>query len=179
MVSDAELMLQPPEIVVSGRSFRAVVETSFKQDLYIMSLVEAAGLNDLASEIDFTSPDLPNTAQRVIARAFSKGQLFALLGAVVEEVGEEWTIEGAKEREVFFGNLRKAEDKKALHSAIVVIILGFFVNGLLSSKTSQVSLISRRDAEPEKEATEAQETSDSGISLSDRLPVIIPSDTTL
>jgi hypothetical protein len=51
-----------------------------------------------------------------------------------------WTVESAKENAEFFAELRDKRDKDALHGAIVSVILGFFVSGLLSSKNLKNSL---------------------------------------
>lgn len=164
-----EEVLPPPEIVVAGRHFTASVETTFEQDMFIMATVQQAGLNKLGQDFDFRSGEMTEIASQIIAKAFSSGKLFALLGAVLTESDQEWTQELARERELFFRKIKKPEDKKALHAAIITVILGFFVSGLLSSQTSQVSLTPLQEdavSPSNSEETAAPEILDSGDQLS-------------
>lgn len=143
-------------IVIEGRTFRGSVSTTFEQDIYIMQVLEEAGLSDLASTFDITKDDIGDIQSRVIIKAFSSGKLFDLLAASLEEEGVKWTVHRAKENAKFFANIRKTEDKKNLRGSIVGVVLGFFVSGLLSSKTFQKSsTVSLEPVEP-----------DSGLQLS-------------
>lgn len=123
------------EVTIAERTFRPCASTTFKQDMYVMTLLKAAGLVKLADGFDL-SKDLDDVAQNIIIEAFASGKLFDLLGAVMEEVGKPWTIKDAKANAEFFADLSKPEDKAALHGSIVGILLGFFVSGALSGKTS-------------------------------------------
>jgi hypothetical protein len=129
----------PYEVVVSGRRFASVEETTFEQDIYIMRLLEEAGLRKLAEVFDAGKDNIGDIAHQVILTAYTHGRLFSLLGAVMEEEGVTWTPEVAERNAKFFSQLRSPEDKGALKNSIVAVILGFFVSGLLSSKTSQKS----------------------------------------
>jgi hypothetical protein len=172
--------LQPPELEVGGKFFLTKFETTFEQDLHIMSVIREAGLDKLGAEIDFTTAEMSDIASRIIIKAFASGKLFDLLGAILCERGKEWSMDLARDQGLFFSRLKKPEDKKALHGAIVMVILGFFVSGLMSSKTSQVSLTPAQeyDAGQMQPKTEEQETSDSGDQSSESSPDSIPQDTT-
>jgi hypothetical protein len=135
METTQEKTIDVTEVTISGRTFRPCASTTFKQDMYVMTLLKAAGLVKLADGFDITK-DLDEVAQVIIVEAFASGKLFDLLGAVMEEVGVPWTVDGAKANGEFFGNLSGTEDKKKLHGSIVGILLGFFVSGALSGKTS-------------------------------------------
>jgi hypothetical protein len=109
-----------------------------------MSLVTEAGLEDIAAKFKEGNFDIDEVAQKIIITAFTRGKLFELLGAVMEEEGTDWTIERAKANAEFFANLRSTEDKLALRGSIVAVILGFFVSGLLASRNSTISLTSEQ-----------------------------------
>jgi hypothetical protein len=133
--------ITPQPLEIEGRTFYNCTSTSFKQDIYVMSVMRKSGLEKLASEFDITKTDiLDEVAQDIIVTASINGQLFEMLGAVLEEEGVPWTVESAKENAEFFAELRDKRDKDALHGAIVSVILGFFVSGLLSSKNLKNSL---------------------------------------
>lgn len=128
-------------IELQGRMFFPSKDTTFEQDIYVMSVMQDAGLQEMAAKFDVDKLDrLDETAEGIIIHAFNKGKLFEMLGAVLEEENVEWSIEDAKDNAAFFSKLRNPEDKKQLRGAIVSVILGFFVSGLLSYKTSQTSL---------------------------------------
>jgi hypothetical protein len=137
-----QLTTQP--ITVGGRTFRPSASTTFKQDIFVMSLVTEAGLEDIAAKFKEGNFDIDEVAQKIIITAFTRGKLFELLGAVMEEEGTDWTIERAKANAEFFANLRSTEDKLALRGSIVAVILGFFVSGLLASRNSTISLTSEQ-----------------------------------
>lgn len=130
---------QPVEFELQGRKFRAIHDTTFEQDIFIMGILAASGLQKLAAEFDIAKDDIGDVSQQVIITAFSHGRLFELVAASVEEVGKGWSIEQAKANADFFSKLKDTKDKLALRGSIVAVILGFFVSGLLSSKSSQFS----------------------------------------
>jgi hypothetical protein len=161
-----------PPITVAGRTFRASTSTTFKQDIYVMSLVTDSGLEDIATKFKAGNFDIDVVAQQIIIQAFTRGKLFELLGAVMEEEGVDWTIERAKANAEFFASLRASEDKVALRGSIVAVILGFFVSGLLASRTLTTSLTSEQsdpDAGPTS-SPEVSSTSAAGTASSGNLP---------
>lgn len=139
---DQPLTAQP--ITVGGRTFRPSTSTTFKQDIYVMSLVDEAGLDGIAKQFKEGNFDIDDVAQKIIITAFTRGKLFELLGAVMEEEGVAWSIEASKANAEFFAGLRAMEDKTALRGSIVAVILGFFVSGLLASRSSTTSLTSEQ-----------------------------------
>jgi hypothetical protein len=141
-MEDQDAMLEgltiPPGMVleVGGRTFRPSSETTFEQDLYIGSLLKDAGLVKMAAGFDLAKDEISDVAVDIITNAFASGKLFDVIAASMEEIGTPWSIPEAKKNAQFFAQLRKAEEKKKLHGAIVGIILGFFVSGAVSSTTS-------------------------------------------
>lgn len=134
---DEELPI-PKDLVlqVSGRTFRPSVQTTFEQDLYIGSMLRDAGLIKMAAGFNIATDKVSDVAADIITTAFASGKLFALLGAMMEEVDVPWTIEGAKKNAHFFAQLRDNHEKQKLHGTIVGVILAFFVSGAASSPIS-------------------------------------------
>jgi hypothetical protein len=133
--------------------------------------------------------DLSEFTMALIAKAYDGGQMFELLGAIIEEIGpikQKWTIEAAKERAEFLAELTSTEDKLTLRKAMSAVILGFFVSGLLSSGISQMSSTvslsvptSASGNGAERTASDAAPpTSATGTSSSENSPASIPNDTT-
>lgn len=172
------------EITVAGRSFRPCPSTTFKQDMYVMTLLKAAGLVKLADGFDLATNDLDEVAQQIIIEAFASGKLFDLLGAVMEEVDVPWTVAGAKANAEFFADLSATDDKKALHGSIVGILLGFFVSGALSGKTSPKFSMEPRQQGDDRALRDGvlseahlNATTGSGTTSSGTSPAETPSDT--
>jgi hypothetical protein len=153
-------------VVVGGRTFRPSTSTTFRQDMYVMQLVKEAGLDEMAKEFAVDNGEISNVAQDVIVTAFVHGKLFELLGAVMEEGGKKWNIRAAKENAEFFAELNSTEDKMALKGAIVAVILGFFVSGLLASASSKPSSVPL-DSSPAAPRNATGPTAASGILLED------------
>lgn len=126
---------------VAGRKFRPMPKTTFRQDMYIGSLLRHAGLLKVAAGFNPESDDLSDVAMDVIATAFEHGKLFDILGGIMEEEGVPWSIATAKANATFFSDLTEDEDKRQLHGAIVGAIMGFFVSGALSMKSSPNSIV--------------------------------------
>lgn len=132
-----ELLTKP--LAVQGRMFRPCAETTYEQDMYIMSLLKEAGLSKLAEKFDVTKDTMDEVAHELIIGAFASGKLFFLLGATMEEEGKEWSILQAQLNGHFFAKLKNKADKDALRGGIVGILLGFLISGVLASTTSQKS----------------------------------------
>lgn len=186
---DPALIADGMIIAIAGRTFRPTAQTSFKQDIYVMSLLKSAGLIKMAEGFDPLTDDLDGVAQEIIVQAFSSGQLFSLLGAVLEEVGIPWSQARAVDNAEFFADLRDPKDKETLHGSIVGVLMGFFVSGALSSRRSPKYSIERR---PEGErtdpdalrdgvmipASEERGTMESGTTSSETSPGTTPPATT-
>lgn len=140
--------IEAMDIVVSGRRFKTATSMTFEQDIYTLKVLEESGLQDLARQYDPIHTDISKLSTKVIVTAFGSGKLFELLGAVLEEEGVPWSIKTAEENAHFFSQLRDPQDKSALKSSMVAVILGFFVSGLLSSKTSKMSSLVNLEMQP-------------------------------
>lgn len=138
-----ETLPVPPNMLlnVAGRKFKPMPKTTFRQDMYIGSLLRHAGLLKVASGFNAAADDLSEFAMDVIATAFEHGKLFDILGGIMQEDGVPWSIESAKANALFFSELTEDEDKRQLHGAIVGAIMGFFVSGALSMTNSQSSTV--------------------------------------
>jgi hypothetical protein len=156
--------------LLGGRTFHMTVNTTIEQDLYIMQLVEDGGLQSLVGDVDFSKPEVVDVLRTLVIEAFARGQMWSLLGAVLEEDGAEWTIEGAEERAKFLKKLRTKEDKAQMHRMIAVVILGFFVNALRSYQNLG-SFLSEGAASVAHEPLVSNPDSVSGTTSSESLPI--------
>lgn len=121
-------------IVVKGRTFRpSVGKTTFDQDFFVMDLVSQTAVNKLSVA---KGDDLDKIAAEVILNAYRSGNLFRLLAALTVEDGHKWSRPQAEENAVFFSELDTLEDKEAIQEALLGVLLSFFVNAEVFSKTS-------------------------------------------
>lgn len=128
------------EIVVEGRTFVQEPPT-FEQEMYIMDQVMESGLDQIGKDLKLTdSDDLTRPVKLMITHAYRSGKLFHLLGALVTELGTEWTPEQAERNAALFRNTRDPSSKKALHPALVGSIIAFFESAANSATTSLTSL---------------------------------------
>lgn len=163
---------------IQGRRFRPSAETSFEQDIYIMSHVKESGLMKMAAGMKLEAETALDISQEIIVRAFASGRLFFLLAGAMEEDGVPWSVGEANKNAHFFAQLRVEAEKKKLHGSIVGILMGFFVSaGLLSTtspKYSVVPMSSPEDHEsssergPLHESSVAPTTTGSGTESSER-----------
>lgn len=180
---------EPEPFVIAGRTFRLAPSTTMRQDGYIWTLQQEAGIDKLLADVD-PAKDLSAFTMKLIAAAYDSGKMFDLLGAITEEVGPimpKWTIDAAKARAEFFAELTDLADKTVLRGAMSAVILGFFVSGLLSSATSQKYSIAAvdpktfaSDSAPSGDASSssaAPSTSETGASSSASLPSSTPTAT--
>jgi hypothetical protein len=158
-------------ILLAGRAFRPCTTTTLKQDIYVMRLVRSSGLQALAEGFDITQDTLDgDVAQDILVTAFTHGKLFHLLSAVLYEDGKPWTVKTARQNARFFADLVHPDDKAVMQASIVGILLSFFVNGLVSSMSSHISLSALEVASPEP-LSEETTTLMSGTALSENSPV--------
>lgn len=143
---------------VGGKVFIPTVNTTFDQDMYLMSLMTNSGITELSKTFKEDMP-LSEAGQKVVAAAYDSGKLFLILGAGMVEEGKRWSKEDSVKNAQFLANLESAEDKSKLHGIMATVIIGFFLTALASLKTSENS--GRRSE---------SEQSNRGLSTSEVLP---------
>jgi len=126
---------------VEGRTFVQEPPT-FEQEMYIMEAVVESGIDkvpslELAGSAD--APDLEIVAKQMLLTAYRSGALFKLLGALVVEDGQEWSVDLAERQAELFRKTRDQESKKQLQPAMIGAVLAFFESGGGSGMTSPIS----------------------------------------
>lgn len=134
----AELPDLSAPLTIAGRLFRPATKTTFRRDLFVMATTKAAGV-EAATAGFAVGDDLSKLAESIIVTAFQSGSLFLLLAALLDEDDVEWTEATAHATAQFFADLSDEDDKRALHSSIVGVLMGFFVSGVGSLATSPTS----------------------------------------
>lgn len=124
-------------IKVNGRAFRPPTEMTYERDMYIVQLLDESGLDKLVDMYNPLEEELSDVAKRMVIKAFSTGKMFRLLATALDEDGVEWSFAECDKNEQFFKKLTRKEDKLALQSSIVMVLMGFIVSGVLSSRTSR------------------------------------------
>ena len=136
-VKEAKQLL-PDKVEVGGRVFIPTANTTFDQDLYLMSLMTETGLARVARSFD-KDMILSDVAQEIITVAYNSGKLFLILAGGMVEEGKKWNKAESVQLAQWFADLSDPDDKAALHGIIATAILGFFLTALSSLRTSENS----------------------------------------
>jgi hypothetical protein len=129
-------------VVLGGRTFVSVTESTVEHDLYFHGLAGRAGLR--FEKLERESPE--DFAARILEETVQSGKTLELLGCLLvpDEIGTEcWTPEEARKTAVFIGQLRGEEDKARVRALILSLLIGFFGCGLASIWTSPRSSSNR------------------------------------
>ena len=128
--------MKSEKIILGGRAFLPVTETTVEHDLHFQGLVGRSGIR-----LDMTDGEAPEEfADRILDEAVQNTTILELLGCLIvpEEVGlEGWTPEEAKRTAVFIGQLRGEKDKARFRGLVRSLLLDFFRLGLASIWTSE------------------------------------------
>lgn len=123
-------------------------ESTIEHDLHFMSLIERAGLSDLAVAEGETPAEF---AQRVLKACSKAGAVLELLGCLLipedavptrephTEPGRVWTPELARATRVHLGAATDETDKATVQGAILGLLIHFFESGIVSLGTSPTS----------------------------------------
>lgn len=120
------------ELVLGGRRFVPVAVTTFEHDVWMMAQVQAAGLHDLR-RLFAEGGGVETIADDLLQRIWASGRTLHLLAGTLTEQGRPWSPALAEELVQFFGALTEPTEKAALQTALVRLLLGFFVSGAESS----------------------------------------------
>lgn len=122
-----------------GRVFHITEATTSRQDMWVMTRLDKAGLEVIAQR--YSTPDkLDELAVKCVEAAYDNGTLYEILAGMLVEDGVKWTQETARKNAEYFADLTNSEDKIAIQGPIVSILMLYFASGLASSTTSLKSL---------------------------------------
>ena len=129
-------------IELGGRKFVAVTGSTIEHDYWLMDMVRRAGLDQIVVPSDTSTDSIEEFMRELLSRCISDGRVFLLMGGLIMpegKQGHEWTVGMAQETADFIKRLTKPEDKAAVQTHVVSMLLGFFQNGLVSLLTSRKS----------------------------------------
>lgn len=138
-------------------------EMSLDQDMMIMSVVMKCGLHNIPKT---ESGGMEEAASLIIAAAYTSGNLFPLLGALIVPEGMEWTPEVCHSTAEMLKGMKSGKDKKEVMQLMSMALAGFFVSGIAESRISLMSSGKNNDpSDPvhPSETTEPLPTSTSGM----------------
>lgn len=136
---EADIEAESMITMSDGRVFRISEGTTSRQDMWVMSRLDKAGLEKIAATYN-TPEHLDEMAQKLVFAAYENGTLYEILAGLLVEDGKKWTIENAKANAEYFANLTNSADKQALQGPIVSILMLYFASGLVSNMTSLKSM---------------------------------------
>lgn len=118
-----------------GRVFHIIEGTTSKQDMWVMTRLDRAGLEAIAQTYN-TPEQLDTLAVKLVEEAYEKGLLYEVLAGILVEENVKWSREHALENAEYFSNLTNPADKAAIQGPIASILLLYFASGLASKLTS-------------------------------------------
>lgn len=142
----------PERVELGGRTFVPTPEADivFEQYGFIQRAAAAAGLGQemqavLDPKIDAIRAGAEiedgvwhQMSERILMRAFEGRDYLDILAGILVEEGREWTRDDAEANREFFARL-KGDDIRRMHGYLIEAVVGFFLSGLVSSKTSERS----------------------------------------
>jgi hypothetical protein len=138
-------------IILGGRPFLSITDSTVEHDLHFHGLAGRAGL-----QFDMGEGESPEAfGERILNATIQSGTMLELLGCLIvpEEIGSDgWTPAEAQKTAAYIGQLRGAGDKASIRSLILSLLTDFFQCGLASIWTSPRS--SRRDPGGQPELSE-------------------------
>lgn len=121
-----------------GRVFRISEQTTSRQDMWIMTRLNRAGLEAIAGTVN-THEKLDELAVQLVQAAYTNGTLYEILGGILTEDGVKWSQDSAARNAEYFADLTDPADKAAIQGPMVSLLLMYFTTGLASEATSQSS----------------------------------------
>ena len=131
-----------------GRKFKITEATTSRQDMWVMTRLDQAGLEVIAAT--YNTPDkLDQLAIKCVEAAYENGTLYEILAGILVEDGKKWTQESARKNAEYFSDLTDQNDKNAINGPIVSILMLYFASGLVSTGTSLKFSEQESEASPE------------------------------
>jgi hypothetical protein len=151
-----EQEIDPGVMHFGGRHFVVTPETTQRQDFFVMSILEKAGLEKLQGQAGETG-DLSELAIKILSAAYANDTVFDLVAAILTETdaqgaplpivdehgkAQPWTKAKTLEISDFIANLRGKEEKNRLNGLMTSVLVLFFSAGA----ASQASFLSSSPA---------------------------------
>ena len=126
-------------IVVAGRKWKAVTNSTMRHDVFTQGQIEKCGLGRL-EQFDHESPE--DFAGRVYRTSIMSGDVFLMLGCLLMPADQDpltWSEAMARETAEVMANASAPEDKAIIRAQICSALACFFASGLSYVVTSQKS----------------------------------------
>lgn len=124
-------------VILGGRTFVHVGQSTIAHDLHAMGLVRRAGLHD--ANVAFPGDTPSDVAQRVLGAAAESGVALELLGALLIPEGTDplkWTIDTGRETAEYIGSIHDPPEKERVQGLIASVLADFCRAALVSSRAS-------------------------------------------
>lgn len=150
------------EITIEGKRFKPMQNGSFAHDIWLTKKIREAGLAGIQMGEDETQDQF---IERIAISAYESGLALQLLGGLFipsEVEACDWSPAMATRTADFFGNVTEPESKRSLRMQIASALFYFFASALASSKTSQKSGQTKKEAD-ERHETAAASSTETGL----------------
>jgi hypothetical protein len=149
---DERKAIEQEPLELMGRTFLLTPEAdlTFEQYGYVQRAAHDAGMGEEMQAILNPKIDAIRAgdevaehvwreiSERILMRAFTGRAHLDILSGILVERGQEWTRAQADANREFFAKV-KGPDIKKLHGILIQCVVGFFLSGLVSLRTSPSS----------------------------------------
>lgn len=127
-------------ITLDGRKFTGITQAlTANQDNYILGHLRQAGAIEVLSDLDGVKRTKEQRAEDLLTKILLSGREHFIIAGCYTEEGKVWNRKEADANAARFAEITSAEEKHAMRSSIVALVVGFFMSGEPSSETSQKS----------------------------------------
>jgi len=144
----------PRVITIGGREWREITHANAEHDGWIMEYLARAGM-DLKREDSETDEAL---VLRCWRQMVISGVLFDILGCVLiasDIIDAAWTHEESQKTAAFMRLVTDHEGKREINTCVVLLVMRFFGDALVSLPPSGVASTSPEEGERSREAIPA------------------------
>ena len=127
-------------ITLDGRQFVGLTENiTASQEDYIFGHLRQAGAMDLEGNLGGAERTKEQRAEAMLTKILLSGRKHFIVAGAFTEDGKTWNRVEADANAARFANITSTEEKKAMQSSIVALVIGFFMSGEQSLGTSPAS----------------------------------------
>ena len=115
-------------ITLGGRKFVGLAQDiTASQEDYLFGHLRQAGALNLEGDLDGAERTREQRAEEMLTKILLTGRKHFLVAGALTEEGKIWNWQDADANATRFAKLTAAEDKKAMQTCIVALVIGFFM----------------------------------------------------
>lgn len=123
-------------IVLAGRTFVRARTLTFEHFNHRVNAVKASGVMPILRQYKKEADDSDILAAALMSQAYTSGELFNLMAALLVEPDVPWTVANSKGNAKYFASLTDTSVFQLIEHRLLWLLLDFFLNGVASNETT-------------------------------------------